>query len=102
MLFYDISIYLRYSLIYVSEGLCISPIDQCTIESVGTNSRLVQLVTDNSFNNSGSAVDICNRYLTGALNATAQLNMTFEQQLPFHMNISCLHDTILTNDVTVS
>lgn len=79
-----------------------SPIDQCTVESVGTSSKLARLVTDESFNISSKAVDICNLYLAGALNATTKLNMSFEQELPYHMNVSCLHDTILTNDVTVS
>ena len=99
---YDISIHLRYSLIYMSEGLCVSPVEDCTLESIGTESRQGHIDESNEILVSEAAREVCDLYMDGAINATRTLNMTDQPEMIYHLNISCLHDVMTTNDTIVS
>ncbi len=86
----------------MSEGLCISPSDSCALESVGASSRKKRLVGNTEMTINESAIQLCNLYLGAAVNATEQLNMTYAPEMIYNLNISCVHDVIMTNDSTVS
>lgn len=88
-------------MIYLSEGLCINPSEYCALESVGATSRQIELVTKRDISISNNAVEICNLYLNGAINATKILNMTYQSGMIYNLNISCLNDVNITNDLTV-
>jgi hypothetical protein len=92
---YDISIHSRFDLIYVSEGLCISPNEQCELESVGTDSRQRR-------NHEEEDKAVCDLYLNRAINVTRTLNMLYEPDMIANLRVSCLHDLMTTNDTTVS
>ena len=79
----------------MSEGLCISPHEQCEPESVGTDSQEAVTAKD-------SDRKVCNLYLDGAVNVTQKLQMPYQPEMIDNLRVSCLHDLITTNDTTVS
>jgi len=79
----------------VSEGLCISPNEQCEPESVGRDSRQISVRKEEYRN-------VCNLYLDGAINVTQKLKMTYQSDMVDNLRVSCLHDLMTTDDTTVS
>lgn len=79
----------------MSEGVCISPHEQCEPESVGTDSQEDVTIKDTDRK-------VCNLYLEGAINVTQQLKIPYQPEMINHLRVSCLHDFITTNDTTVS
>ena len=68
---------------------------------MGTESRQKQSISNETLF-SPTAVRACDLYMNAAINATEQLNTTYKSEMIYHLNISCLHDVMTTNDTTVS
>ena len=80
-MYYDLSICQSFNLIYISDGLCVNPLDDCSIESVGTitttTNQQIQSSKNTEVISNENAIEVCNLYLSGAMNITQMLNMTF-------------------------
>ncbi len=79
----------------MSEGLCISPNEQCEPESVGTDTGQISIHKEENRK-------VCNLYLDGAISVTQKLKMTYQPDMVDNLRVSCLHDLMTTNDTTVS